>query len=138
MASMSSPPSGTVTFLFTDIEGSTRLAQAFPAEWPAAQARHDQGTRAGVDCRREFALPFSELCSSDERHKASVGDWTSPGRPMDDCNSLYKFWERPPLTRATISKLNRYDLNQGAQCISALRTQLDSAAFDTAWQTGRQ
>src|SRR5438270_3095613 len=91
MASMSSPPSGTVTFLFTDIEGSTRLAQAFPAEWPATQAHHHQGTRAGVDCRREFALPFSELCSSDERHKASVGDWTSPGRPMDDCNSLYNF-----------------------------------------------
>jgi len=37
---MSSPPTGTVTFLFTDIEGSTRLAQAQPAAWPAAQARH--------------------------------------------------------------------------------------------------
>ncbi|MBI5876099.1 MAG: tetratricopeptide repeat protein [Chloroflexi bacterium] len=33
-------PTGTVTFLFTDIEGSTRLAQQHPAAWPAAQARH--------------------------------------------------------------------------------------------------
>lgn len=31
---------GTITFLFTDIEGSTKLWQDFPAEMPAALARH--------------------------------------------------------------------------------------------------
>src|SRR5512136_306175 len=33
-------PTGTVTFLFTDIEGSTTLAQQYPAELPALLARH--------------------------------------------------------------------------------------------------
>src|SRR5512135_423714 len=33
-------PTGTVTFLFTDIEGSTSLAQQFPAKLPALLARH--------------------------------------------------------------------------------------------------
>jgi predicted ATPase/class 3 adenylate cyclase len=33
-------PTGTVTFLFTDIEGSTPLAQQFPAELPNLLARH--------------------------------------------------------------------------------------------------
>jgi predicted ATPase/class 3 adenylate cyclase len=33
-------PSGTVTFLFTDIEGSTALAQQYPAELPVLLARH--------------------------------------------------------------------------------------------------
>lgn len=33
-------PSGTVTFLFTDIEGSTKLAQQYSAEMPALLARH--------------------------------------------------------------------------------------------------
>jgi predicted ATPase/class 3 adenylate cyclase len=33
-------PTGTVTFLFTDIQGSTRLARSFPEAWPAIQARH--------------------------------------------------------------------------------------------------
>src|SRR5512143_1215662 len=33
-------PTGTVTFLFTDIEGSTALAQQFPQELPALLARH--------------------------------------------------------------------------------------------------
>ncbi len=34
-------PSGTVTFLFTDVEGSTRLWQEHPAAMGAAIARHD-------------------------------------------------------------------------------------------------
>ncbi len=33
-------PTGTVTFLFTDIEGSTKLAQQFPDVWLSAQSRH--------------------------------------------------------------------------------------------------
>lgn len=37
---MSSLPSGTVTFLFTDIEGSTKLARAHPETWEGARARH--------------------------------------------------------------------------------------------------
>jgi predicted ATPase/class 3 adenylate cyclase len=37
---MSDLPTGTVTFLFTDIEGSTRLAQSYPSEMPALLARH--------------------------------------------------------------------------------------------------
>ena len=33
-------PTGTVTFLFTDIEGSTKLARNYPGDWPTIQARH--------------------------------------------------------------------------------------------------
>ena len=35
-------PTGTVTFLFTDIEGSTQLWERLPQAMPAALARHDQ------------------------------------------------------------------------------------------------
>jgi len=35
-------PSGTVTFLFTDIEGSTRLAQKYPNAMPGLLARHNE------------------------------------------------------------------------------------------------
>jgi predicted ATPase/class 3 adenylate cyclase len=37
---MSSLPTGTVTFLFTDIEGSTQLSQRYPDAFPTALARH--------------------------------------------------------------------------------------------------
>jgi len=37
---MSDRPAGTITFLFTDIEGSTRLVQAHPGAMKDALARH--------------------------------------------------------------------------------------------------
>ncbi|HSJ00223.1 MAG TPA: tetratricopeptide repeat protein [Patescibacteria group bacterium] len=39
-------PSGTVTFLFSDIEGSTRLAQERPSAWPDLLRRHQELMRA--------------------------------------------------------------------------------------------
>jgi predicted ATPase/class 3 adenylate cyclase len=41
MGDMGQFPSGTVTFLFTDIEGSTKLAQEHRAEMPELLARHN-------------------------------------------------------------------------------------------------
>src|SRR5437016_4983607 len=51
---MRNRPVGTVTFLFTDMEGSTRAWEAHPAETQAALKRHDEtmareiATRDGV------------------------------------------------------------------------------------------
>jgi class 3 adenylate cyclase len=45
---MADLPTGTVTFLFTDVEGSTRLAQRHPDAMRQAQARHDALLRAAV------------------------------------------------------------------------------------------
>jgi predicted ATPase/class 3 adenylate cyclase len=46
---MAGLPSGTVTFLFTDLQGSTRLWEEYPDAMPAALARHDQLLRAEID-----------------------------------------------------------------------------------------
>ena len=43
---MAELPSGTVTFLFTDLEGSTRLWEEHPEAMPGALARHDEILRA--------------------------------------------------------------------------------------------
>src|SRR5438270_6732897 len=53
---MSSPPTGTVTFLFTDIEGSTKLAQAHSAEWPALQARHHAILLRAIESRGGYVF----------------------------------------------------------------------------------
>ncbi len=42
-------PSGTVTFLFTDIEGSTRLWEEHPDAMRDALARHDEILRAAIE-----------------------------------------------------------------------------------------
>lgn len=46
---MAEAPSGTVTFLFTDIEGSTRLWDAEPERMQQALARHDALLREGIE-----------------------------------------------------------------------------------------
>ena len=42
-------PSGTVTFLFTDIEGSTKLAREHPQTWEALRTRHHAILQAAMD-----------------------------------------------------------------------------------------
>ena len=42
-------PSGTVTLLFTDVEGSTRLWEAEPKQMAQALRRHDELLRAAID-----------------------------------------------------------------------------------------
>jgi predicted ATPase/class 3 adenylate cyclase len=46
---MTSPPSGTVTFLFTDIEDSTRLWQEQPEAMSRAHALHDRILREAIE-----------------------------------------------------------------------------------------
>jgi predicted ATPase/class 3 adenylate cyclase len=48
---MSELPTGTVTFLFTDLEGSTRLWEQFPEAMRGALARHDEILRDAVEKR---------------------------------------------------------------------------------------
>ena len=47
--SAASVPTGTVTFLFTDIEGSTSMWEKCPAKMHGALARHDEILRASVE-----------------------------------------------------------------------------------------
>ncbi len=46
---MSSPPSGTVTFLFTDIEGSTRMWEQHRSAMPEALEQHDAILREAIE-----------------------------------------------------------------------------------------
>jgi predicted ATPase/class 3 adenylate cyclase len=53
---MSSLPSGTVTFLFTDIEGSTKLAQEYPAQWESLRARHHTILQSAMDANNGYVF----------------------------------------------------------------------------------
>ena len=46
---MSDLPIGTVTFLFTDVEGSTRLVQTLGPRWPAVLTDHDTLLRSAIE-----------------------------------------------------------------------------------------
>jgi DNA-binding NarL/FixJ family response regulator/class 3 adenylate cyclase len=49
-------PSGTVTFLFTDIEDSTKLWERHPQEMLVAQARHDQIMREAIESNNGYVF----------------------------------------------------------------------------------
>ena len=51
---MSLLPAGTVTFLFTDIEGSTKLAQEHPDEMPALLTRHHEILRGAIQAQNGY------------------------------------------------------------------------------------
>jgi class 3 adenylate cyclase len=62
---MSSRPTGTVTFLFTDIEGSTRMWEEHRAAMPAALEQHDDRLR-------------SELGAEEADHRATGAAMDGP------------------------------------------------------------
>jgi predicted ATPase/class 3 adenylate cyclase len=59
-------PTGTVTFLFTDIEGSTRLAREHPDTWEAARARHQEILHQAIESNQGvvFQIIGDSFCSA--------------------------------------------------------------------------
>ena len=53
---MPSPPTGTVTFLFTDIEGSTRLWENHPDQMKADLAHHDALLRDKIEAQGGYVF----------------------------------------------------------------------------------
>ena len=53
---MASLPTGTVTFLFTDIEGSTKLWESDAPAMQAALARHDELLRRAIEGRGGYVF----------------------------------------------------------------------------------
>ena len=54
------PPSGVVTFLFTDIEGSTRRWEADAAAMRAALLAHDEVLRSSIEANDGFLFSHTE------------------------------------------------------------------------------
>ncbi|HSK93542.1 MAG TPA: adenylate/guanylate cyclase domain-containing protein [Candidatus Angelobacter sp.] len=75
---MSELPTGTVTFFFSDIEGSTRLLQSCGARWPELLARHGAivrealGRHGGVEVGTEGDSFFAAFGSAGQAVAAAV------------------------------------------------------------------
>jgi predicted ATPase/class 3 adenylate cyclase/Flp pilus assembly protein TadD len=86
-------PTGTVTFLFTDIEGSTKLARKFPDAWSGFQARHHSLLRTAITAHNgyvfrtigdEFGAAFETaldavVAALDAQHALQTEDWGEIG-----------------------------------------------------------
>ncbi len=70
---MSDLPNGTVTFLFTDIEGSTKLAQEYPDEMPTLLGRHNQIMNRAIQAQNGFVFQVVGDSFAAAFHSASGG-----------------------------------------------------------------
>src|SRR5437764_8762243 len=83
-------PSGTVTFLFTDIEGSTQLWERHPEAMSGALARHDVLIRDAIQARgghvfktmgdafyAVFSTPPTALAAALEAQRALLSETSS-------------------------------------------------------------
>ena len=70
---MSTLPSGTVTFLFTDIEGSTKLWQEQPEAMTIAHARHDEILRTAIESNHGYVFQIVGDSFSATFHNAIDG-----------------------------------------------------------------
>jgi len=68
---MTSKPTGTVTFLFTDIENSTKLAREYPESWEAAQARHNTILQEAIESNNGFIFQIIGDAFCAAFHKAA-------------------------------------------------------------------
>ncbi|MGH3302102.1 MAG: adenylate/guanylate cyclase domain-containing protein [Streptosporangiaceae bacterium] len=68
-------PSGTVTLLFTDIQGSTRLWEAEPEPMTTALRRHDQILRSAIEGAGGYVFKTvgDAFCAAFSRPRAAVG-----------------------------------------------------------------
>jgi len=66
-------PSGTVTFLFTDIESSTRLWQENPQAMSVAHARHDAIVREAIEANNGYIFQIVGDSYSAAFHNAIDG-----------------------------------------------------------------
>jgi predicted ATPase/class 3 adenylate cyclase/Tfp pilus assembly protein PilF len=70
---MANLPTGTVTFLFTDIEGSTKLAQGHPEQWESLRERHHAILQAAMDAHNGYVFQIIGDAFCVAFHTASDG-----------------------------------------------------------------
>ena len=76
---MAALPTGTVLFLFTDIEGSTRLWEQYPKAMQTALARHDLLLTQAVETHggQLFKKMGNQCCAAFAMAPAALG-WITP------------------------------------------------------------
>jgi predicted ATPase/class 3 adenylate cyclase len=89
------PPSGTVTFLLTDLEGSTRMWEQDPAAMKAAMVRHDEILEKTIAAHRGFV--FARMGDGMAAAFATAGDAVSAALAIKQALAVEDWRTQAPL-----------------------------------------
>ena len=97
---MAALPTGTVTFLFTDIEGSTRLWERDASAMHSALARHDEIVRSAIEGRdgHVFKTVGDAFCCAFSSAPEALGAAISAQRALND-----EEWEQGATIRVRVA-----------------------------------
>jgi class 3 adenylate cyclase len=97
---MAGLPTGTVTFLFTDIEGSTRLWERDASAMKSALARHDEILRSAIEERdgHVFKTVGDAFCAAFSSAPEALDASISAQRALYDEN-----WEEGAMIRVRMA-----------------------------------
>ena len=90
---MTKQPTGTVTFLFTDIEGSTKLWEHHPEAMQKALARHDELLRQSSQRTRDMYSKPSGMRSM----RRSISPQTRQAALFAQRSLLVEVWGETPI-----------------------------------------
>ena len=115
---MASPPTGTVTFLFTDIEGSTKLWEQNTQAMQIALARHDEVLRSAIEERGGYIFKTvgDAFCAAFATAMDAVGAALAAQRALHA-----ESWEEGSPIRARMA-LHTGPSKSGAEATSVLRS----------------
>ncbi|HEX7589114.1 MAG TPA: adenylate/guanylate cyclase domain-containing protein, partial [Anaerolineae bacterium] len=91
---MNSLPTGTVTFLFTDIQGSTQLAQQHPDALPALLARHHALLRQAIEAHHGYVFQIigDAFCAAFSTAPEALGAAVEAQRALQ-----HEAWDPTPI-----------------------------------------
>jgi class 3 adenylate cyclase len=113
-------PSGTVTFLFTDIEGSTKLAQEHPDKMPELLARHNAILNHSIETHRGFVFRIVGDSFSAAFHTASEARSAAEA-----------------LREASTSPRTPQERFEYERELAGLRAGMDEKTFEFLWAEGQ-
>ncbi len=120
-------PTGTVTFLFTDIEGSTKLAQQYSDAMPALLARHNEILNQAFEAHHGFVFQIVGDSFSAAFHNAS----DALGAALDAQRALQnEAWSPAPIKV-------RMGIHTGAAQLDEASKELPYAGYATLALTQR-
>jgi hypothetical protein len=136
---VASPPKGTLTFVFTDIEGSTKLWERDSSVMQVALARHDEILRSSIEERGGYVFKTvgDAFCAAFSTAPDALEAACQAG-VKEDAERAARLWGAAQALHEMKGIPRDIDFLAEADArISAVRTGMGEEEWEETWRKGR-